>query len=70
LEAAFEDAKHDMEPTALIHALGTAARAREFLQTAKESSRYQTLVKNNDPLVSAVSEAVQSLGYRLAVVPR
>ena len=73
IEASIEEAKNDIEPKYLIHALETAARARGMLKTAKDSevdraSLYRILSGETDPRASTIAKIANVLGYRLTFV--
>ena len=73
IEASIEEAKGDIDPKYLIHALETAARARGMLKTAEEaevdrSSLYRILSGETDPRASTLARIANALGYRLTFV--
>lgn len=73
IEAAIEEAKNDLDPKYLIHALETAARARGMLQTAKDAeidraSLYRIFSGETDPRASTLAKIANVLGYRLTFV--
>ena len=73
IEAAIEEAKNDIDPKYLIHALETAARARGMLKTSEEAdvdraSLYRILSGETDPRVSTLAKIAAALGYRLTLV--
>ena len=73
IEAAIEEAKNDVDPKYLIHALNTAARARGMLKTAEEAdvdraSLYRILSGETDPRASTLAKIAAALGYRLTLV--
>ena len=73
IEASIEEAKDDIDPKYLIHALETAARARGMLKTAKEAdvdraNLYRILSGETDPRASTLAKIANVLGYRLTFV--
>ena len=73
IEAAIEEAKNDVDPRYLIHALETAARARGMLKTSEEAdvdraSLYRILSGETDPRASTLAKIAAALGYRLTLV--
>ena len=75
IEASIEEAKDDIDPKYLIHALETAARARGMLKTAKEAdvdraNLYRILSGETDPRASTLAKIANVLGYRLTFVKK
>ena len=73
IEASIEEAKNDIDPKYLVHALETAARARGMLKTANDAdvdraSLYRILSGETDPRASTLSRIANALGYRLTLV--
>jgi probable addiction module antidote protein len=73
IEASIEEAKNDIDPKYLIHALETAARARGMLTTAVETevdraNLYRILSGETDSRVSTLDKIASALGYRLTLV--
>ena len=73
IEAAIEEAKNDVDPRYLIHALETAARARGMLKTSEDAdvdraSLYRILSGETDPRASTLAKIAAALGYRLTLV--
>jgi probable addiction module antidote protein len=74
LNAALEEAKNDTDAACIVHALGTAARARGFLKVAEDTGLdraglYRSFGEDGDPRISTVCKVAESLGYKLTVVP-
>jgi probable addiction module antidote protein len=75
VEASFEDAKDDPDPSLLIYALGIAAKARGLIpKAAKEAgvareSLYRSLSRNGNPSFKTVAKVANSFGYKIIVVP-
>ena len=75
IEASIEEAKNDTDPKYLIHALETAARARDMLKTAEEvnvdfENLYSILSDETDPRASTLAKIANVLGYRLTLVKK
>ena len=73
IEASIEEAKNDIDPKYLIHALETAARARGMLKTAEDAEidragLYRILAGETDPRASTLAKIADALGYRLTLV--
>jgi len=75
IEASIEEAKNDTDPKYLIHALETAARARDMLKTTEEvdvdfKNLYRILSDETDPRASTLAKIANFLGYRLTFVKK
>lgn len=74
IEESIAEAANDTDPSILAHCLGTAARARSILKTAKEAELnrgglYHSFIKNGDPRISTFDKVARTLGYRLTLTP-
>jgi probable addiction module antidote protein len=68
------DALDDNEPTALVRALGTVARARGMTELAKEtgltrSALYRSLSTTGNPEIDTVRRVLKALNLKLSVEP-
>ena len=72
IEASIEEAKNDTDPKYLIHALRTAARARDMLKTTKgtEVDPASICFEETDPSISVIAKIANELGYRLTFVKK
>jgi len=73
IEESIAEAANDTDSSILAHCLGTAARARGMLKTARETELnraglYHSFAKDGDPRISTFDKVARTLGYRLTLV--
>jgi probable addiction module antidote protein len=71
LEAAFESG----DPKQIAKALGNAARAQGMLNISKTTglareNLYSSLSENGNPTLNTLTTVIDTLGYRLTIVPK